>query len=208
MAKVRLTKTELKRQKDALKRFNRYLPTLVLKKQQLQVEILRVQGEQAERRARIERELEAVRGWVRLLGDPVGTRDHEDVGLEALLQDLRLAVRQGNIAGIDIPLFQDLEVTVAAYDLFTTPLWVDAALEAVAAILKLEAEIIVLEEQQRRLAHELRVTSQRVNLFEKIKIPETRESIRRIGIYLGDQQTAAVVRGKISKGKLVGGRIA
>ncbi len=196
MAKVRLTKTELKRQKDALKRFNRYLPTLMLKKQQLQVEILRVQGEQAERRARIARELEALRSWVGLLG--------EKVGLEALIEDLRLRVRLGNIAGIDIPLFQDLEVVVAAYDLFTTPLWVDAALAAIAAILKLEAEIIVLEEQQRRLARELRITSQRVNLFEKIKIPETRESIRRIGIYLGDQQTAAVVRGKISKGKLVG----
>ncbi len=204
MAKVRLTKTELKRQKDALKRFNRYLPTLMLKKQQLQVEILRVQSEQAERRARIESELEAVRSWIGLLGDPAGTRDHEELALETLLEDLRLRVRPGNIAGIDIPLFQDLEVVVAVYDLFTTPLWVDAALEAIAAILKLEAEVIVLEEQQRRLAHELRITSQRVNLFEKIKIPETRESIRRIGIYLGDQQTAAVVRGKISKGKLVG----
>jgi len=53
------------------------------------------------------------------------------------------------------------------------------------------------------LAHELRVTTQRVNLFEKVKIPEALGSIKRIGIYLGDQQTAQVVRGKISKRKLM-----
>ena len=36
MAKIKLTKNELKVQKDQLKMFNRYLPTLMLKKQQLQ----------------------------------------------------------------------------------------------------------------------------------------------------------------------------
>ena len=42
MARIKLTKNELKTQKDNLKRFNRYLPTLVLKKQQLQMEIQKV----------------------------------------------------------------------------------------------------------------------------------------------------------------------
>ncbi len=196
MAKIRLTKNELKLQKDALKRYNRYLPTLVLKKQQLQVEILRVQGVEAERRRRIEAEQAALDAWVGLLG--------EEVGLEAMLQDLRLELTVGNIAGIDIPVFGGLDIVEAPYDLFAAPLWVDRALEAIGRIMKLEAEIVVLEEQRRRLDRELRVTSQRVNLFEKVKIPQAREAIRRIQIYLGDQQTAAVVRGKISKNKLLG----
>ena len=59
-----------------------------------------------------------------------------------------------------------------------------------------------LRTQVELLDKELRATSQRVNLFEKVKIPEARENIRVIGVYLGDQQTAAVVRGKISKKKL------
>jgi V/A-type H+-transporting ATPase subunit D len=41
-----------------------------------------------------------------------------------------------------------------------------------------------------------------VNLFEKVKIPEAKENIRVIKIYLGDQQIAAVVRGKIAKNKI------
>ncbi|HDN58588.1 MAG TPA: V-type ATP synthase subunit D, partial [Candidatus Marinimicrobia bacterium] len=54
----------------------------------------------------------------------------------------------------------------------------------------------------RILREELRVTVQRINLFEKVKIPETRENIRKIQIFLGDLQTAEVVRGKIAKAKL------
>ena len=53
-----------------------------------------------------------------------------------------------------------------------------------------------------RLNAELRTTTQRVNLFEKVKIPETKRNIKKISVYLGDQQVAAVVRGKISKKNL------
>jgi V/A-type H+-transporting ATPase subunit D len=66
-----------------------------------------------------------------------------------------------------------------------------------------DAEVAVLKEQVRRLEQELRITTQRVNLFEKVKIPETRGNIRTIRIYLGDEQTAAVVRGKIAKGNIL-----
>jgi V/A-type H+-transporting ATPase subunit D len=66
-------------------------------------------------------------------------------------------------------------------------------------VLLLDLEAKTLEEQQRRLERELRTTTQRVNLFEKVKIPETKANIKKIRVYLGDQQTAAVVRGKIAK---------
>ena len=51
------------------------------------------------------------------------------------------------------------------------------------------------------LSAELRTTSQRVNLFEKVKIPECKENIRKIGIMLGDLDTSAVARSKIAKKK-------
>ena len=61
-------------------------------------------------------------------------------------------------------------------------------------IARLDALAKTLREEVEVLEHELRSTAQRVNLFEKVKIPETKENIRVIGIYLGDQQTSAVVR--------------
>ncbi len=69
-------------------------------------------------------------------------------------------------------------------------------------IARLDALAKTLRRQVELLEQELRSTAQRVNLFEKVKIPEAKENIRVIGIYLGDQQTSAVVRGKIAKKKL------
>jgi V/A-type H+-transporting ATPase subunit D len=80
---------------------------------------------------------------------------------------------------------------------------VDSALDRLKKALLLDLEARVLDVQIQRLVAELRTTTQRVNLFEKVKIPESQESIRRIRIYLGDQQTAQVVRGKIAKRKVL-----
>lgn len=194
MAKLKLTKTELKAQRDALARFLRYLPTLELKKEQLIQEIRRVERAYdavAAQQARLEQQLA---GWVKLLA--------EDVALHEKVRLVRVHTREGNIAGVAIPIFERAEFAVAEYDLFATPLWVDRAVEMIQAIGTLRAQQLILAEQKRRLGHELRVTIQRINLFEKVKIPECRENIRRIQIYLGDQQANAVARGKIAKGKL------
>ena len=183
MPRLSLNKTELKKQRDALQRFQRYLPLLQLKKQQLQAEVERVRREQARVREAGQRQREAVNGWVALLA--------EEVGLETLIALERVEIRWDNIAGVPVPVFIQAHLRTVPYDLFVTPLWVDRAVESLRALLALQAEAVVLEEQLRRLARELRLTAQRVNLFEKIKIPEAQDNIRRLAIYLGDQQTAA-----------------
>ena len=88
------------------------------------------------------------------------------------------------------------------YDVDEYPLWVDTAVFKLRDIARLDALVSTMKKQVELLEKELRTTSQRVNLFEKVKIPEAQENIRVIQVYLGDQQTAAVVRGKISKRKL------
>ena len=195
MAKIKFTKNELKRQKDALKRFLRYLPTLMLKKQQLQMEIRKVEAQEAELKRNRKARYEEIGRWIAVFG--------EDVAFPELLTVKSLDTEVGNIAGVDIPVFQNIEFEQSPYDLFVLPLWVDEAIEKVKDLGTLDAKISILEKQAELLGEELRITSQRVNLFEKVKIPETRENIRMIQIYLGDGQTAAVVRGKIAKKKLV-----
>ena len=195
MANIKLTKNEQKKQKDALKRYTRYLPTLMLKKQQLQLVIrgleADVKAKQAERQA-LEGEIQS---WVDVFG--------EEVEFDKLVRIKYLETEEGNIAGVDIPVFKGIEFEQIEYDLFKQPLWVDAAVEKVSKLLACDEELKIIARQLELLDAELRVTSQRVNLFEKVKIPETKTNIRKIGVYLGDQQTAAVVRGKISKKKLV-----
>jgi V/A-type H+-transporting ATPase subunit D len=192
MAKIKLTKNELKKQKDSLKMYRRYLPTLMLKKQQLQGEIriteLRI------KELRTEKDLldESFKTWVGVFGE-------KGVFTPGILKITSLNTSQGNIAGVAIPIFEGAEFETAPYDLARTPVWLDTAVEKMKQVILLDLEAQIVEEQRRRLDRELRVTTQRVNLFEKIKIPETRGYIKKIQVYLGDQQTSAVVRGKIAK---------
>ena len=101
-----------------------------------------------------------------------------------------------------VPVFEELTFEEISYDVADYPLWVDTAVVTLREIARLDALVKTLRTQVELLERELRSTAQRVNLFEKVKIPEARENIRVIGIYLGDQQTSAVVRGKIAKKKL------
>jgi len=196
MAKIKLTKNELKKQKDSLKMFQRYLPTLMLKKQQLQGEIRVTELRIKKLRSEKDQLDETFKKWVAVFGERgVFTAD--------ILKISRLNTAQGNIAGVAIPIFQGAEFAAAPYDLARKPLWLDIAVEKMKQVILLDLEAQILEEQRKRLDRELRITTQRVNLFEKIKIPETKGHIKKIQVYLGDQQTSAVVRGKIAKSGLV-----
>ena len=203
MAAVKLTKNEQKKQKDQLKQFQRYLPTLQLKKQQLQMVIRQIEQE-VERLRTLQRSLvQDLQSWVAVFAENRSFEDQQR--LDKIVVVDKVVKAKGNIAGVAIPIFKELTFRDIAYDIDSYPLWVDHGVRSLREIARYDEMITTLEKQVELLGRELRVTSQRVKLFEKVKIPETKENIRKIGIYLGDQQTAAVVRGKIAKKKLVRG---
>lgn len=197
MPKIRLTKNELKKQKDALKRFRQYLPTLLLKKQQLQSEILKLHQEME----KLKQDKAFIKArdykWVDVFAETT-TPD-----IKTLLSLENIVTETGNIAGVDIPVFSGITFKEEEYDLLLTPLWLDFGIEALKEMMAVNAKMEVLKKQDEMVREELRITTQRVNLFEKVMIPETRENIRKIQIYLGDMQTAAVVTGKIAKDKIL-----
>lgn len=195
MAKVKLTKGELKKQRDLLKQYQRYLPTLQLKKQQLQMEILHQTGLLEEREYQQEKKRAAIEIWAGLLVEP-------EVNLKPWLTPQKVIATTKNVAGVDVPIFERAEFAAAEYDLFIMPPWVDAGLEALQTLVSLEEQLAVIKKGIAILKHELRITTQRVNLFEKVKIPQAREAIRLIKIYIGDQMANAVGRSKIAKNKI------
>lgn len=199
MGAVKLTKNELKHQKDQLKQFTRYLPTLQLKKQQLQSVITGIMQELEDREAERENMIGDLDDWVAVFSE--NALFEETKRLEHLVQPDKVICGQDNIAGVNIPVFRELTFKDIDYPVEEYPLWVDTALFKLQEIARLDALVKVLRIQTDLLNRELRSTSQRVNLFEKVKIPEAKDNIRVIGIYLGDQQTSAVVRGKIAKKK-------
>ena len=194
MAKVKLTKTEFKAQTDALKRFQRFLPMLQLKKQQLQSEIAGIVAKAESVSAR-EREVRSeLDSWVGLIAT-------DEELLSGLVSVKSVKTGTANIAGVAIPTFESIDTDVKDIDAWATPAWIDDAVAVTTQILSLQCERRVYEEQRRLVQEELRQTSQRVNLFEKVKIPQCKEAIRVIKIALGDEQTAAVTRGKIAKSR-------
>ncbi len=192
---VKLTKNELKNQKESLKMFKRYLPTLQLKKQQLQTEIRGIEQRAKDVRASRDALNKEFEQWIAVFGETgIFTAD--------ILKVKNIRTARGNIAGVSIPVFDGADFERSRYDLYATPLWLDTACGKMERVLALDLEARVLDEQVELLNAELRTTTQRVNLFEKVKIPETKMNIKKISVYLGDQQVAAVVRGKISKKNL------
>ena len=202
MSKIKLTKGELKRQRDSLKQFQHYLPTLQLKKQQLQMKILEARQKLAERQKALEEKESFINRWVGLLADPLLAFATPGLDFKKWLTPQEIKVEQINIAGARISIFKDITFSAVEYDYYTTPLWVDHALVELRAFVAILAEMSVINRQIAILQQELRVTTQRVNLFEKIKIPESRNNIRIIRIYLGDQQANAVGISKVAKGKI------
>ena len=198
---IKLTKNEQKVQKDLLKQYQRYLPTLQLKKQQLQQVIMTTRAELTQKEAERVQMIGILDDWVAVFAE--NAIFDEDKSIDTLVQPETVICRNENIAGVTVPKFEELKFKDVEYDVDDYPLWVDTALVKLREIARLDALVSTLRKQEALLEKELRSTSQRVNLFEKVKIPEAKENIRVIGVYLGDQQTAAVVRGKISKKKLV-----
>ncbi len=175
--------------------YRRYLPTLTLKKQQLQTEIRAIEAAAQAvkgKKAALEKEFNA---WIAVFGEEEAFP--EDA---VTVSNIRRGV--GNIAGVAIPTYEGADFARGDYDLYETPLWVDIAANRMEQALSLDLEAEVLYEQVRLLQKELLSTTQRVNLFEKVKIPETLENIKKISVYMADLQVSAVVRSKISKKKI------
>ncbi|MBR2372771.1 MAG: V-type ATP synthase subunit D [Lentisphaeria bacterium] len=194
--KIKFTKQEQKKQQDALKQFKRFLPTLQLKKQQLQAEVRR-SADLLEENLRRQSELKGALAQSLIFFGDTGAAKL----IEEKVRIAHIRSSEQNIAGVPIPVFEGIDFVPVEIDRFATDWYVDDAVDALKRAAELKEEFKILQKQYDLLAEELRTTGQRVNLFEKVKIPECQENIRKIRIMLGDLETSAVARSKIAKRK-------
>jgi V/A-type H+-transporting ATPase subunit D len=194
--KPKFNKTALKGQRDALAKYEKFLPILLLKKMQLQLVLRQLEPVLEGKRRELEDIVTGITPWAGLLSEPA-------LDLEDFLQIDEIHLTKDNIAGVEVPEFEGVLFKEILYSLFATPAWTDRALKVLRRLVAVREELHVLQEKESLLREELRTTTQRVNLFEKKLIPELRENIRKIKIFLGDEETAAVGRAKLAKGKLV-----
>lgn len=196
MAEIKLTKNELRDQQVHLAQLEKYLPTLQLKKAMLQAEVNEVRQEIQ----RLEHELDMKRQQVDVFSSLLATRTTIDP-LQAV-KVKQVHKHYENIAGVEVPYFEGIDFEEFTYSLFETPSWVDAAIVELRKLVILREHVQVAYEQSEALEKEWREVSIRVNLFEKVLIPRAIENIRKIKVFLGDQQLAAVSRAKVAKSKI------
>jgi len=194
VARLSLSKSSLSVENRRLKTFERFLPSLDLKRRQLIAE----RAKAARAIGATEAEIAALR---RLIGEGIPMGSNEEVNIENLVRIARVELSEENVMGVRLPRLAQLELKRAEYALLGKPEWVDNFALRLGQMLELRVRIQL---QHRRLAlldEAVHTITQRVNLFDKVLIPRTRDHIRRIQIFLADGERAAVVRAKIAKGK-------
>jgi V/A-type H+/Na+-transporting ATPase subunit D len=197
MEQLKLTKNELRKQQIKLSQLDLYLPTLKLKKAMLQAQINIATLQIVDAQKRLEYVKENVEKFKNLL------TLHDNGNILHFLEVRHIKKTYENIAGVEIPNFEGVSFVDQNYFLFDTPLWMDSAIDKLKKLIISKENIKVLEEKKRALKNELRDVSIRVNLFEKVLIPRTNGNIKKIKIFLGDQQLAAVSQAKVAKMKML-----
>ncbi|WP_372368411.1 V-type ATP synthase subunit D [Candidatus Uabimicrobium sp. HlEnr_7] len=196
MAKIKLTRNELKAQKESLKRFARFLPTLELKKLQLELERRKVVKEMAEFREKITKFRQDIKSWQNLFCE------NYPKAVQNLVRIENLETREVNIAGISVTEVKNVTFAIEEYDLYLTSPWLEKGIEVIKDIIFFQEREKSLQNKEKVILQELRKTTQRINLFKEKLIPECKENIRMIRIQLGDLQAAAVGRSKMAKQKM------
>ena len=197
MAEVKFTKTELRIQQVKLDRLKKYLPTLQLKKAMLQVEVNQAQSEIEQLIVEFGNSEQKVGKYSALLTE----RSASD--LFSAVKVHQVGRSHENVAGVEIPNFERITFEPSTYSLFDTPVWFESAILGIKNLITIREKIKIAQEKKRALEKELREVSIRVNLFEKILIPRAQENIKKIKIFLGDQQLAAVSQAKVAKKKIL-----
>ena len=197
MARLQLSKSALSREQKNLQTYQRFLPSLDLKRQQVMAE----RNKAAHQLARTRDEIDAQR---KSAGETNPMLANRDVDLDDLakVSDVRLGVE--NVVGTRLPTLESVSVKVHDYPLMGKPFWVDSAAQMLRHMLELRIRVQVEERRLALLEQAVKTITQRVNLFDKVLIPQAQQNIKRIQIYLSDLETAAVVRSKISKRKRAG----
>lgn len=196
MTQIKLTKNELRDQERKRDQLMRYLPTLQLKKALLQTEVGIAQSHIEKLETEKRQIHEEIERFQSLLGD---------LSSYELLDCLKIGEIKKvseNIAGVEVFQLDEVVFEPVIFHLFNTPFWFDDALRLLRDFLIKREEIKIAEDKKNRLEKELREVSIRVNLFEKILIPRCDANIKKIKIFLGDQQLAAVAQAKVAKTKI------
>ncbi|MCD8512633.1 MAG: V-type ATP synthase subunit D [Nitrincola sp.] len=194
MARLALNKSTLNKEGRKVKAYQKFVPALDLKRKQLlaarsATELLLKQ--QQKQLLEIEQQ---VKSQLTMLPNFQGRVDQ-------LIKIQSIEIEQVNLVGIRLPELKSLDIVQEPYSCLASEHWLDHLTALLKQQVTLEIEQQLINKRLECLNHGLQKTTQRLNLFDKVLIPQARQNIRKIQISLADAERAGVVRAKIAKRK-------
>jgi len=194
MARLALSKSSLQKERRKLSNFERFLPSLDLKRRQLMMERAKAAEELRGAEKALEKFLDGI-------GELLPMLANREVDLTDLVHVSALTQDVENVVGIRLPRLSGFEVELKKYSRLGRPQWVDGVAARLKECVALNLRVQFGQRRLEILQQAVRRITQRVNLFEKVLIPKTQKNIKYIQVYLGDAERAAVVRSKVAKKK-------
>ena len=113
----------------------------------------------------------------------------------------KVEVQVKKVAGIKTPQLKALEYSVAEFSRFANPNWLTFGIEQLKQLTEMLTEVEVAQKRITILEYALKKTTQKVNLYEKVQIPEYNDAILKIKRYLEDVDNLEKAAQKITKTK-------
>ncbi|WP_417594220.1 V-type ATP synthase subunit D [Oceanospirillum sp.] len=194
MGKLALNKSTLNKEGRKVKAYRKFVPALDLKRKQLLAE--RASSRKA--MTEVEHKLETLRCQVR---EQLPMLPTYKGSVDQLVEIKDFSLRQVNLVGIRLPELDSVSLQVRPYSSLATEHWLDPLVSLLKQNVELQLRQQILNKRMELLEAGLRKTTQRLNLFDKVLIPQAEKNIRKIRIALSDSERAGVVTSKIAKNK-------
>lgn len=194
MRKVALNKSTLNKESGKVKAYKKFVPALDLKRKQLLA-------------ARVKAQQSLLTGTQELAALHLEVSEQLPMlanfpgAVDKLIDVQEIKVGQVNLVGLLLPEITSLKLAIKPYSFLATDHWMDHLARLLIKATEIELQQKILNKRLELLNKGVQKTTQRLNLFDKVLIPQAQKNIRKIRIVLSDNERAAVVTSKIAKNK-------
>ena len=189
--KYQFNKTSLQQLEKQLKVRERALPTIKNKESALRVEVKKAKTLVKQLDGEIETAIQQYENFVEIWSE-------FDANL-LKIKDVKLSIKK--IAGVRIPILENVEFEKQKYSLFNNPIWYLDGIELLKELATIGIEREFFHQKMILLDHARKKTTQKVNLFEKVQIPGFEDAIRKIKRFMEDEENLSKAAQKIVKAR-------
>jgi V/A-type H+-transporting ATPase subunit D len=190
--KFQFNKTALAQLKKELKVRERALPTLKAKETALRLEVKKAKEELIAAQKIYDTDLQNIAEFGKLWEEFPND----------ILQIKNVEILSKKIAGVRIPVLGTVEFTLTIDAFFSMAGWTAAGIGILKEVSKLAIEIDISKKRLSILEYARKKATQKVNLYEKVQIPEYKEGILKIKRFMEDEENLEKSAQKILKDKL------